>query len=524
MVTQARNVNLKFNEQMLPKIIHIAAVLLLAILTAAILANSMTKPIGHDEQMYCSGAVLVAQGKLIYRDFSYVAQMPYHPLICAVLFKTLNTTYYLLTVRILSSFCDILVMLCIVSIYRRVFRGLPVEGLLLGLAAAILYVFNPFVDYSSGFAWNHDIVILCVMLSIRIFQDIDFRQKSGYWRTAVIGALLTLGTFMRITTALVELLFFGALLVQPAEPVKQRFKNVLPFLIAAAVFSVWPAWVIAQGPRAFLLNLFRIPALNSQWVQRSGMFYSKIEMTFSFLTVPGSFLIICIAVYLCVVLFWNHRKLNVSDKTNALFAVLLVVVFFVIAFIPPTIWPQYFAVPVPFLAIGFAYPLLYIRGLASNRHFRMACCIISACVFVTVVSHSVVLQRIPKLLQPQSWVPIQLHRISEDIAQKAKSPKRMLTLAPLYALEGGCEIYTELSAGPFVYRIADSLSPLEQQITHTAGHKTLWQLLEGSLPSAVIIGTEPKSLEGLLLEAAGPDEKTWEVKTYHNGPVVYFRR
>ena len=137
----------------------------------------------------------------------------------------------------------------------------------------------------------------------------------------------------------------------------------------------------------------------------------------------------------------------------------------------------------------------------------------------------VVLHRVPRLFNAQSWVPIRLHKISEGIGEKTKSPKLILTLAPLFALEGGCDIYTELSCGPFIYRVADSLSLWNLDITHTAGPKTLKKLLEDSPPTAVILGMEPEFLEAPLFEAAvKPDRERWERKIYENGPVVYFRR
>jgi len=190
------------------RIVNVVAVLVLVVLSVAILGNSMTKSIGRDEQMYCAGGVLLAQGKMIYRDFSYAAQLPYHPLLYAAIFRISGTSHYLLVGRMVSVVCDILVMVCIVGIYRRSFKPFAISGMLFGLAGAVLYVFNPLVDYANGYAWNHDVVILCVVLSFRLFVSIDFERKARYWRIGAIGALLTFATCMRITTALVELLFF----------------------------------------------------------------------------------------------------------------------------------------------------------------------------------------------------------------------------------------------------------------------------------------------------------------------------
>ncbi|NQT01573.1 MAG: hypothetical protein HQ580_06095 [Planctomycetes bacterium] len=487
----------------------------------------MSKPLGRDEQMYCTGSALLAQGKMIYRDFSYAAQLPYHPLLCAALLRIFNTTHYLLIGRILSAFCDILVVVCIVGIYRSIFRSFAITGMLLGLAGAVLYVFNPLVDYANGYAWNHDVVILCVVLAFWLFVSTDFTQKSKYWRIAAIGALLTFASCMRITTALVELLFLVMLLSQPAESIKQRFKTALPFLIATAVVSAWPVWVIVQAPRAFFLNLVKIPMLYGQWLHQIGMVYNKFELTLACLIQPGYFVLLILGIYLCFMTLCLRRRLKIPNVRALLLAALLPLTFLIIALIPPTMWRQYLAMPVPFLAIGFALPLLYLRKLAdksgANMHFKIATALVGLCVFVAVTSYPVVLYRTPIVLVPERWVPIEIHKISEDIAERTKEPKLILTLAPLLALEGGGDIYTELSCGAIIYRVADSLSASQRNITHTAGPKTLGELLEKTPPSAVILGVERgklASLEAPLQAVVKPD---WERIVYENGFVAYFK-
>ena len=509
------------------RIIGIVVVLVLIVLSLAIVGNSMTKPVGRDEHMYCTGAVLMAQGKMIYRDFSYAAQMPYHPLLCASLFKITGTTHYLLTARLLSCVCDVLVMLCIVGIYRQVFKPSATVGTLLGVGAVILYVFNPLVDYANGYAWNHDVVILCVVASFWLFISADSRQKSRYWRFATIGALLTLATCMRATTILVELLFFVVLLSLPAKSLKQRLATALPFLLAATLVSIWPLTLIARAPWAFFLNMVKIPVLYGQWLREIGMVHDKPALTLFCLTTPGYFVLLALTLYVALTVFFLRRKLETADTRKLAIAGLLPAAFFAIALIPPTMWRQYFAVPVPFIVIGLALPLWYLQQLPSKtgigRHFKIAAVLMGLAVLVAVMSCPYVLYRVPIALVPEGWVPLELHRVSQDIAAKTKEPKLVLTLAPLFALEGGCEIYTQLSCGSVIYRAADALSPEDRAITHTVGRETLAQLIEEKPPSAVILGIERGKLAVLeepLRAAAGPD---WERKAYEFGPSVSFR-
>ncbi len=514
---------------MSPKVANTFVLLILVALSLVIFADSMTKPLGCDEQMYCTAGVLLAQGKMIYRDFSYPSQMPFHPLLCAAMFSILNTTHFLLVARIFSCLCDILVIVCIVGIYWRILGSFPISAMLLSASVAILYVFNNFVDYANGFAWNNDVVILCVVLSFWLFISIDFKEKSKYWRIAVIAALLTLATCMRITVALVQLLFFVVLLTRPAGSMKQKFKTILPFLTAAAVVVIWPLWTIALAPRAFLLNIFQMSILNNEWVRQTGMFHSKLDMVFLFLSPQGCLVLVLIAIYLCLIVAWKRRELTISNAPNLLLAVLLAFVFFIIALAMPITWEQHFAMPVPFIVISFVFPLLYLRKLNSdtglNRHFKLACVIVIACAVAAVASNPLVLRRVPKLFCPQSWPPICLHRISQDIAGKTKSPKLILTLAPLYALEGRCDIYPQLASGPFIYRVADLMANADLETIKAAGPETLKALLEDSPPSAVILGVEYDFLEDPLFQMTVQlDAKNWEEKIYENDVIVYFRR
>jgi len=507
------------------RITNIVVVTILLVLSLTILANSMTKPAGRDEQMYCTGAVLLAQGKMIYRDFSYAAQMPCHPLLCAALYKISGTTYYLLVGRLLSVACDILTLACIAGIYRRVFRPYTMAGALLGLAACVLYVFNPLVDYTNGYAWNHDVVILCVALSLWLFVGADSQAERRYWRIAAIGVLLTLATWMRITTALIQLVFFVMVLSLPAKSMGQRFKTALPFLIASVLISIWPVWVIAQAPRAFYLNIVKIPMLYGQWLHEIGMVFDKFDLTFTCLTRPGYLVLILLTIYLFAAIAVLRRRLKVENGRSLLLAALLPVAFFAIALIPPTMWQQYLGVPVPFLVISLAFPLACLRRLGdkagAGKHFRVAAALTGLCAGVAFLSYPQPLYITPFALAPERWVPIERHKISQDIALKAKEPKQVLTLAPLLALEGGCDIYTELSAGGIIYRIADSLSPQERQITHTAGPENLLKLLEDKPPSAVVLGVEMQRLETPIFESVVKSD--WKRKNYPDGPIAYFR-
>jgi hypothetical protein len=130
--------------------------------------------------------------------------------------------------------------------------------------------------------------------------------------------------------------------------------------------------------------------------------------------------------------------------------------------------------------------------------------------------------RIGDILKAEKCVPVRVHRISQDIYANASGDKLALTLSPLYAIEGGCKIYTELSAGSFVYRIAHNLSEQEIEVTHTAGSSTLTELIEKQQPSVVIASEAMHFLDESVINKSGA--YGWKRKVYgEDGPLVFFR-
>lgn len=504
------------------KLINILIVLLLIIISASVFANSMTKPLSRDEHMYCTAGVLMAQGKTIYKDFSYVAQLPYHPLLCAAAFKITNTSHFLFAGRLISVVCDILTVFFLIVIFRKVFSTDAVTGTLLGAAASLLYISNHCVDYLIGLAWNHNVVILAVVASFYLFFTTDFKNKTKFWRLFIAGGLLTFAGFMRITTVLVLFLFLLFIFIKAHGSLRKKLGTALPYFLAAAIFSIWPAWLIAQAPKAFFLNIYRIPLLNSNFLQERGLLYDKLAVTVDSLTHREYLLLIAIAVFVygAFLLYRRKRNKNVAYADLSI-AALLPLIFFIIAYIPPATWKQYFAVPVPFLIISLAFPLKHLQQSGRNI-FKFAGLLITVCVIIGLIENPDVLKRVPNLIKTDKWTTLQVHKFSEQIAQKIDKSKPVLTLAPLYALEGGCEIYPQFSAGAFVYRVADFMTEKERKITNTIGPGTLSGLIEKSAPSAVFLGTETEffqELEQSLRTAAALD---WEKHSFENGLVVYY--
>ncbi len=489
-----------------------------------LLANSMAKPVEHDEQMYCTGGILTAQGKVVYRDFSYIAQPPYHAALLAAFYKLLGTDHYLLVGRLISVGCDILVVVFLVLIYRNVFRSSPVAGSLLGLAAAALCVFNPLLDYAAGLAWNHDPVMACVMASLWVFIRMpQSRSPNRYLPIGIIVVLLTFATCMRITVALVELIFFVGVLAGLGGSLRQKLQTTAVFAAIALVVAAWFAWVFLQAPHAVLLDLVKIPALCGQWLHEIRMALDKATLTYKCLKTPAYVVLLILAAVGVLIMLRRWSSLDSRTKGHFLLMAAVAAILVVTAFIPPTMWEQYWGVPAPFLVAMLAYPLAEAVKAGPRRGGTM---LISGgmvvAVIVVVLSNVGLLRNSIILLVPERWGPVEFHAVARKIAAGTNGARPVLTLGPLYALEAGNEIYPELSCGDFVYRVADRLSAEERRITRTVGPAGLGEVTMDRPPGAILVGI-PATLPKLEAPLRAAVPSGWTFVDCGDGLQLYVR-
>ncbi len=364
-------------------------------------------------------------------------------------------------------------------------------------------------------------------------------------RIGAMSALLTLATCLHFTAVLIQVLFFVMLLIRRAESGKQMCKTALPFLIAPVVVLILPIWTMAHAPRAFFINVFEMPLLEMQMIRKmqlmmGGGLLGKLSIFLTYVTEPRGIFPFLVAICLVVLIILGRHKLEISNLKNALLAILVPVIFLIIALCTPKFLYENFAMLIPFIIISFAYPLLYLRKLGTKspyKPFRIVKIVVIACTFSAVASNPFSLLRISRILRPQSWVPMKVHQISEEVAQKIKEPKLIVTLGPLYALESGCDIYPELSAGWEGCKIASIMSDSKREITNTLNVETFKKMLKERPPSGIVIDIDPDPRKmnvppvGLVLlriaktkwpKEPDYDESIWERKEYPFNIVAYF--
>ncbi|MCE5339524.1 MAG: hypothetical protein LLF92_00150 [Planctomycetaceae bacterium] len=504
------------------KLMLLFAVVVLAFLSLYLFAASMSKAMSSDEQMYCTGGYLISKGLMIYRDFSYATQLPYHPLLCAAVYKLTGTTHYLLAARLISIAFDIFIIICIFSTFRKIFAEYYFSGTLLGLAACTLFVFNPFVSYLLGVAWNHDMTLLCIVLSFRIFIG----EKHNTMRIFTIAALLTIAVWTRATSVFIMPIFLAMVIAKTrsnniiinsarakAHPTST---SLLAITLGVIAFSIVPVYIAIASGRAFFVNIFLVSMLHGQLLHDLHIAYDKSYLTIWALRNFDSSFLIMTAVFICFCVFVFRKKITITQKTNALLAFLLLITSFIITYFPPTMWKQYFGIPVIFIIIVMGFGLLYLRTTGS---YKICVAIFVALSLATMISQKPI-SKISKCLSPDNWTPIKIHNISKQIVATAQDSKTILTLSPLYAIEGGGQIYNELSAGVSAFRVADKLSATDRAVTHTAGLKELPKLTNAKPAGAIVIGPELTRFDKIDLKSIVPPD--WQRIDCGNSSVHNF--
>ncbi len=506
----------------------VAAVLGFAALVIVVFMSSMTKHLANDEHMHVSAGVLASQGYKVYGDFSYL-QMPCHPLIYSALFGWSGTTHYLFAARMLSVAAGIVIMLCICSVYRRTLGDSGAAGTLAGLCACTLYVFNPFVNRYYGSASDSDIVIACFVFSFWLFITTDFSRPRKYARIAMIGAVLTLAGCMRLPSFLVHALFLVFIAATPTNAPRERLKSIGVYLAATAAVLIWPVWTIARAPDAFMVNLYELPLIHRlAYRKMGGPIFGKTEMILLSVTLEGGMLIAAAGLYMAAVLAWKRHVICLRRGGQMLLSALVLIAVLVIITLPPTLTLAGVSLLIPSAVIFLAYLLCMIKDLTattgSGRQFRTAVMVFLACAVTAVAVARRPYRQIARIAEPASWTPMRVHRTAMQIGQRTKEPKLILTLQPIYALEGGCTIYPALSSGLLVYRYADALSDRQRRIARAVGPDTIQRLCERDPPSAVLF--DSRRFSGTLLRIVNDKDQQglWERIDYDHGVVVFFRR
>lgn len=469
--------------------------------TAMVLGGSaLERPLDHDEhQFVAAGAVTARTGRLPYLDYPYF-HTPYLVFVHAAAFGL--TDRLLAAARLSSAACTLALLVLLYVLARR--RAPHRPGV--AVAAVALLLANPLFLHTTGRAWNHEPAAL---LSVAAFL-LQWRAVVGAAggaasiKAGAAGLATGLGAGVRLSVLPLAIpLGLMPLLFPRPGLARRRFSTIGAFGGGLALGLLPLAWFAFRAPASFLygnLGYHRVNTLYRQSIGHEIAMDAAGKLHYFLRAIvgkPGTFILLALVAGLALVR-WRRapseapapagESPGLTVRLGALGAVLWTLPFvFGAALAATPSWPHYFYAIVPLLVVAV------VEGLPPDSGERVHRAVaIAALVCVAFAGSD--LARAGSLLSPSGRFTRKAHAIGRRIASRAGDGP-VLTLAPVYPLEGGLPVYPALVTSPFAWRTAHLLDAAERAQLGIVGPAELDSTLDRRPPGAILVGHEP-SLEG----------------------------
>lgn len=494
--------------------------LALAAVLVVLTGMAMRKDINHDEhQFVAAGALIAREGLLPYVDFPYF-HVPGLAYVYAVLFGV--TDRLLLAARGLAVAASWLMLGLLYAAPVGLLGRRP--GLRLGVGAGavvMLLLSTQTFRYTTGWAWNHDVPVLCMMgalwLLVRLCwsspvwggDELTWAQSAGY---GAIGLLMGSAVGMRASFALPALVFGLFLLPVGALSTRARWKPFFWFGVGSLV-GLAPAWYfLLRAPAEFMFGNFDYVRLNTAHYLASGglapgeEWRQKWEMTRDTMVVVwrANFALVLVTLIQGIrAVMWRWRQSPGALAGVDVGGPLL----FLLTLIPVALVSGYAPTPMQIQYIYLVFPLLALLNLfflvRDPRPGLGAALLLVAALYAASQATADLRESWAAAWQPQTWVVNRVHEQGEIIRQNV-GIGRVITLAPIYPLEGGAAIDPGLVSGPFGWRVADLVDPATRAEMGIVGPEEMAARMLADPPDAILVGVHGAhaALEPPLIEFA----------------------
>ena len=460
-------------------------VLLTALLVLpATFTLSMSKGLTHDEyQHIAAGALLARESLLPYRDFPYF-HTPHLVFVYGALFR--SGSYFLLKARTFSAVCAALTAGVLFAAAWHALRGWAQPARWLGsLSALALLLCNPLFGKASGQAWNQDPSMLCALAGTVLLLAAAELKRPGPALLAS-GVLLGLAVGFRITWAPIALPMLGVIAYARRDLVKS-----LAVFSTGALFGLAPLlWLFALAPAPTFFGNFGFPRANVLYLLAKGeghaMTFGEKAVFFAQEILRPELALVAVLA-LCALVWWRAK--NRAADARWLPGLLALLPFILLgSFAPSPLFSQYFYAPVPFVILAGVCALA--AACRDAPGLRSAAPLLLAVAVATAVGARN-LSSLDVLFSPAAWVPVQGHAAAQAL-RLAVPPGRVLTLAPVPALEAGFPVYPAFSTGPFAWRVARFVAPGRRARLGLVSPDELEDYLRADPPAAILLGEDEK--------------------------------
>lgn len=490
-----------------------------------LLAASMEKELNHDEHMYVSAGVLLADKLQVpYRDYPYL-QMPNLVFMYAGLFALLGWPgYFLLEARVFSTVCATaglgLVFLGVAGVLREISYG---WRFLVAAGSVVAIMANPIFRYTSGQAWNHDASVLLSLSAFVAVHKAARREWHVRW-TLSAGVLLGLAVGTRLTFAFVVPVFLAAVFLYPSvagvkAAWKERLRPLMLFGDGLLLGLVPSLIAFLMAPGQFVFGNIEYHQVNALFWEHAGYeramdLAGKLDYLRAVVTQPANLVLVVGSLSFLAAGLFAVRGAGSLYLFELLFGVALLPALLLGALAATPSWYQYFYMLVPFMVLVSAYEAALLMARAKW----------SVALFGLMLMLTVGLGRpgysLRVLWDVTEWVPVKVHNLGVEVSRYVGKEK-VLTFAPVHALEGGADVYSLFAVGPFVWRSESLLDPDARYDLKVPTQAEFMARLEKEPPRAILTGFEG-DLELPWIDFA--QEHGYEMVSLPDEKVLWLRR
>ncbi|BCP53927.1 hypothetical protein K32_25440 [Kaistia sp. 32K] len=475
--------------------VAILSLLIFAMVALRVLNFEMRK----DEQLYVP-PIRLLETEQIYRDFFY-NHTPGSAWLFYGIGRLTGSDHLLLTGR-LGVLLGWVVLISAIAAFSYVLT----RSRLVSWCIVLLSLMNENFLLQPGMTATNNLLPLplsFIGVALFVLGVRDERPQPLYY--AASGFFLALAVCFKVSAvAFVFPIAIAAFLLPRALGVRERAGWVVaPLAIGGVVGGLPILYYLATDGSRFLAHVLGYhTGPHVQYMRLSGSaddgaamsLVAKLLLAHDIWFSAG--IAVALVVVLTLLITVLRRRAEGRPAMRAISAPALVVlgalVFSVaFSFIPTPGFPQYFAPPLICLPLALALAFGDL-GVDERRHVLPV--LIAATAIVLLIATPRLGQFLGRAPHPGRWTVMQVHddgvRIAERMAE-AGAHGKVATLAPLYPLEGGLQVYPELATGPFAYRSGDLTKPaLAAQYKMTSPTR-VGALLASDPPAALLLGFDP---------------------------------
>lgn len=450
----------------------------------------------HDEaQFIASGYMIANQDLHPILDFVYYHQ-PLYSYIYALIFQ-FSSGSLLLVARV---FCGLSVLFSLLLILNHLLRKVKGSnytvwdklvfptGLLLsiGLTSGLLRGFT---------AWNHAFPSFLLLASYLIL--LKSNRHFIPQKILLAGFLFALAVALRASLAPMVLPLFGGLFFYSIA-FSQRLKLAAYFVLGCLIGSIPVFSFMLLDFDAFYFNIIQFHTdFDEQYLfdqGRASELPERLALAWKYLMGTNNLYLILSIILISILFFVKRKKDSANEASFSIWFSISVFAMSVVSALTKNVtFHQYYYLPLMLIAILGVE--MYPRLTRDSRRI-VAFGTLAFGIALLIDGSSSYKRMVRALENDASFFALQSAEEGSYIREQA-GEGFILTLSPIFPLEGGNNIYPEFVTSPFAYRTRDYIPEEYRKLYSVVGEKDLDSFMKDKEPCAVYTGWESKHDMGL---------------------------